>query len=219
MLKAILAVRNSSPVIENKHSFHFYFHVVLSVSLGLSETDIYVGVGAEIQKDHSVLELQSLHEECHFTKLEGPEASSDHNDLSRSVETVRSQDVIPGPMENNKQICDEPDQIEISEDDGTVQKGKNSPSHCQPKKRFPCAVCGKSLSKKSLQSHERTHTGEKPFACKICGKAFSDRSALARHKLIHTGEKPFSCRICGKGFVQRSSLARHKLIHTGEKPF
>ncbi|CAG0897816.1 unnamed protein product [Cyprideis torosa] len=141
------------------------------------------------------------------------------NDFSGSGETLPLKDIVPGPMDNDNQTCEVPDQIEVSEDDGIVRKGKNS-GHNQLKERFTCAVCGKSLStKQSLQYHELTHTGEKLFACRICGKAFSQSSNLSTHKLTHTGEKPFVCRICEKGFADRSSLCRHKLIHTGEKPF
>ncbi|CAG0901848.1 unnamed protein product, partial [Cyprideis torosa] len=174
-------------------------------------------MASEIQKEPSGLEVQSLDEVLHLAKLEDSQVFSDPNDFSGSGEAVLLQDIAPGPMDSNNLTCDIPDQVEDSEDDGTVRKGKNSGGHCQQKKRFACAVCGKSLSsKKSLQSHERTHTQEKPFACRICGKSFAHSSNLSRHKLIHTGEKPFACRICGKS---SGHLSCHKLTHTGEKPF
>ncbi|CAG0903135.1 unnamed protein product [Cyprideis torosa] len=141
-------------------------------------------MASEIQKEPSGLEVQSLDEVSHMTKSDDFEVPNQSNDFSGLGETVSLQDVIPESMDNRNQTCDVPDQIEVSEDDGTVRKGNNSGGHCQQKKRFTCAVCGKSLSSKQrLQSHERTHTGEKPFACNICGKEFADRSALARHKL------------------------------------
>ncbi|CAG0901687.1 unnamed protein product [Cyprideis torosa] len=123
-------------------------------------------------------------------------------------------------MANNNQTDDAPDQIDTSEDEGTRRRGKNSRGHGQKKKRFTCAVCGKSLSSKQmLQYHELTHTGEKRFACKVCGKAFTQRGTLRQHEFIHSGEKPFACRICGKSFSQSGRLSSHKLTHTGEKPF
>ncbi|CAG0899408.1 unnamed protein product [Cyprideis torosa] len=160
-------------------------------------------MASEIQKEPSALETHSLDEVFNFAKLEDP----DPHVLSGFQETVPLQDVTPGwtvSMGNNSQTWDVPDQIEVSEDDGTVRKGNNSGGdHCQKKKRFTCAVCGKSLSsKQSLKSHELTHTGEKPFACKICGKTFSKSRNLSTHILTHTGEKPFACR----GEISRCKL-------------
>jgi hypothetical protein len=80
---------------------------------------------------------------------------------------------------------------------------------------YVCDVCGKQFDAAcKLETHSRSHTGERPFACDQCDKAFTVFSNLKRHyKTVHEKQRPFVCEVCGKGFNQTSNLKRHMKVH------
>ena len=57
---------------------------------------------------------------------------------------------------------------------------KHRRKHFDP--TFKCCYCGKMLkTEKNLESHERSHRGEKPFSCSVCDSSFAGANYLDQH--------------------------------------
>ncbi|XP_078269085.1 uncharacterized protein LOC144601031 [Rhinoraja longicauda] len=85
---------------------------------------------------------------------------------------------------------------------------------------FDCSDCSKTFKMaQHLMIHRRVHTGVRPYGCSTCGKSFTQSSGLSQHQRVHSSERPFTCSDCGKGFKSSSELKVHRRLHTGERPF
>ena len=51
--------------------------------------------------------------------------------------------------------------------------------------------------------------GPEEFGCPVCGKTMKDAKSMYTHIRIHTGEKPYKCSVCYYCSGDRSNLSRH----------
>ena len=86
--------------------------------------------------------------------------------------------------------------------------------------KFNCKYCGKRFGEATMaREHELSHENPQ-FQCRFCSKLLKTKRSLEAHERYHTGEKPFPCKICSATFTTKGRLTQHeKNVHkmTGRK--
>lgn len=87
------------------------------------------------------------------------------------------------------------------------------------RKMYKCDKCCSSFSTPGyLLCHIKViHLNISKYRCTFCNKGFANALVLQSHTRTHTGDKPFICTTCNKAFAQKGSLERHKKTHFKKK--
>ena len=77
--------------------------------------------------------------------------------------------------------------------------------------RHRCPVCSRMFTQlSSLQSHLRTHSGDKSHECPLCLRRFTQKSNMRSHLELHSVCNTFVCGKCAKSFKALRYLKQHE---------
>lgn len=89
----------------------------------------------------------------------------------------------------------------------------------QDQLQHKCNQCDKVFAWAStLESHMKSHSGEKRFKCGICGRKFLHLNSLRSHTVNrHTVNGKFTCVVCKESFFEATELILHMKTHNEEE--
>ncbi|XP_014833609.1 PREDICTED: zinc finger protein 583-like [Poecilia mexicana] len=158
------------------------------------------------QERRSTLDQEEL-EPLQVKQQEEPEdhQTKEQEDLEHQQIKVEKNEVYCSQSEEQVQLKQEPDTCMVVPVDEQTSYTESEPNRNQV------------IFQEAAEAENQNQEKRKLFLCETCGKRFTVIHALNSHIRTHTGEKPFSCMNCGKSFSVKRDLNRHMMIHTGEK--
>lgn len=84
-----------------------------------------------------------------------------------------------------------------------------------------CPICKKVYLRSSLDTHIKSHSGNRPFTCTICKREFTTQWNLKLHRWTHEARtnKPFKCDQCQGAFIRQSDFVAHMNSHKSIRPY
>ncbi|CAG9861830.1 unnamed protein product [Phyllotreta striolata] len=77
--------------------------------------------------------------------------------------------------------------------------------------KYACDVCDRKFPLKiNMESHRKTHTGERNFPCHLCDRKCINMSVLKRHIQTHSHLFFYKCDVCEQPYKYQKSLDIHK---------
>ncbi|XP_030051316.1 zinc finger protein 184 [Microcaecilia unicolor] len=150
--------------------------------------------------------------ETDVPKNENPAAH--HWELSESPESkemVSEKHVSCSYWEQNcrNQYISEKEQSDLTEDSAEITEQSSL-----------CDVCGIFLSDPAtLQSHQGSHTEERPSVGTEYVKIFIQTGELQQQEKTHRAAMSFTCSECGDEFTRQEALLQHQKVHSRDRLF
>lgn len=127
--------------------------------------------------------------------------------LSKDLKDIMEQQTV-----NEAEVAEQAEILtQIINSTPNMAESKWSDKDLTTNRRTLTTITADTLNTKSVAGPD----ANSKFHCDICLKTFVSKRNVQRHMLSHTGEKPWMCEYCFKRFRQKPHLEQHVNIHKG----
>ena len=129
-----------------------------------------------------------------------------------------------GPLSDNSELSDDPDENSISSSSVSILRKQTrhsvrssiGNSHTNSRRYGSNDQSNSGAASSSYTSGHHVDDEKRRYQCPTCSKKFKHKHHLKEHERLHTGEKPYTCDKCGKRF---SHSGRFSLFYFENKIF